>query len=344
MKAIFCRVVSLALGAAVMLVLGGCDEPNTPDVPLRPYSLAAQYFTQGIAADVEVYGNLIVVSEQMRGAVILDVSDPRALDTVFVYTVSPGGSCVHAALDPLHSYLCVFPPDLFYYSVFDYRITNQTDAQIPISLPMNGPLGQLRATAEQDTLVIWGTDETASDNFFTGSRFSRPSETSEWEFTPLNQTYVPANGRVHGFDIRADGVAAIAIDEQGIHLHRTEPFEALGSVDTPGQAHDCAWSGNLIVVADEYQMVLVDASDLMAPQVIAQFRMTSGDRLRRVAVDGPYACLMDLYDGIFVVDISHPTSPKLVQELELYDPTSVTADGGRLYVTDQGNGLVIYTR
>jgi len=345
MKHMFRGLGALLIGAMVLtLALGGCDEPNTPDVPLRPYSLAAQYFTRGTAVDVEVHGNLIAVAEKMQGAIILDVSDPRALDTVFVYTVSPGGSCAQVAFDTVHSYLCVFPMDRLYRSVFDYTIRDQVQAQIGISLGLTGPFGQMWVLSVADTLAVWGTDETPSDNFLGAMRFCRESDTSAWESCTFVPQFVPSHGRVHGFAIREDWIAAIAIEEQGIQIHRMEPFEALGSVDTPGQAYDCAWSGDLIVVADEFQMVVVDASDLMQPRVISQLRMPRADRLRRVVVDGPYACMMDLYDGIYVVDISNPSSPKLVQELELYDPTSVAASDGRLYVTDQGNGLVIYTR
>ena len=80
------------------------------------------------------------------------------------------------------------------------------------------------------------------------------------------------------------------------------------------------------------------------PQVISELRIPNADRMRRIVVDGPYACLMDEFDGVYVVDVSNPFFPQYAQLLELFDPTSIATDNNRLYVTDQGNGLVIYTR
>ncbi|MFZ5433327.1 MAG: hypothetical protein ACOZB3_06080 [Calditrichota bacterium] len=329
---------------AFAFAFNGCDEPNDPDLPRHPYTLVNQLTTQGIAKDVYMAGNLVAVAEDMYGALVLDATDPRALDTVFEYTNSPGGSCTQLALAPTLTYLCVFPQDNFFYSVFNYSIPSMVEAQIPIGLSLNGPLGDMEVTAMVDTLFIWGTDMTASDNFFTGLRYTRASDTSAWEFNPTNQSFVPSNGRVHGFDIRSDGIAAIAVEQQGVRLHRIDPFESLGLAGTPGLAYDCAWSGNYVVVADQFQVVIVDASDLMQPVVVSQVRIPNADRLRQVAVDGNYACVLDEYDGIYIVDISNPVSPQYVQLLDLYDPTAVVAGNGRVYVTDEGNGLLVYSR
>jgi hypothetical protein len=294
--------------------------------------------------DVVVEGNYIAVAEELLGATVLDASDVRALDTVFVYTASPGGSCTQVTLDLLHSYLCVFPRDNLYYSVFDFTRGSQMEAEIAIGLNFSGPLGELAVTSVPDTILFWGTDLTSSDNFFTASRFVRASDTSAWDFHDFSQSFIPTHGRVHGFDIRADGIAAIAIEQQGLQLHRLQPFERLGSVDTPGLAYDCAWYGDYVVVADQVQVVIVDASDLMNPRVVAQMRIPNADRMRGVAMDGHFACVMDIYDGVYVVDVSSPEAPVFAQEIGLFDPTSIAAGNGRLYVTDEGNGLLIYTR
>ncbi|MBU0508381.1 hypothetical protein KKH27_06045 [bacterium] len=345
MKSLFRGLGPLVLIAAMLLTLSGCDEPNTPDVPLRPYRLAAQYMTRGTAIDVEIAGNYVAVAEELLGAIVLDASDVQALDTVFVYTVSPGGSCTQVALDLLHSYLCVFPADGIYRSVFDFTYDNQWEAQVEgISLTLNGPLGEFAVTAVPDTILLWGSDISSSDNKFTAVLWFQPSDTSAWIDGAFPQLFIPAHGRVRGFDFRADGIAAIAIEQQGVQLHRLQPFERLGSVDTPGLAYDCAWYGNYVIVADQVQMVVVDASDLMNPRIVGQLRISKADRLRGVAMDGHFACLMDIYDGVYVVDVSNPTAPLFAQEIELFDPTSVAAGNGRLYVTDPGNGLLIYTR
>jgi len=361
MRTIFGWLLLLATGAIFILVLNGCDQPNEPDVPLRPYSLAGQYITHGTAMDVDAVHDTVAVADDQYGVVVLNVQNTSAPQVIFTYSSTPGNSCQLVALDPVHPYVAIFSADLnisppinpFYgqqIPIFDYTVADSagdflTPAWIHFSISFSPPLRDLQFESGEDSVWFWAADITPSDGFVIG-RMCRASDTSPWQScSPGGTSYTaPRNATMRGFGLSENGISAIALDVAGIHLQRLHPYEPLGDVDTPGIAYDCAWYGSYIMVADQFQLIVVDAHDPMNPQVVSELRIPNADRLRRIVVDGPYACLMDEFDGVYVVDVSNPLSPQYAQLLELFDPTSLATDNNRLYVTDQGNGLVIYTR
>jgi hypothetical protein len=63
-----------------------------------------------------------------------------------------------------------------------------------------------------------------------------------------------------------------------------------------------------------------------------------------VTVDGPYACVADDIEGVYIVDISNPFAPHYVQLLDMHDATAVSAANGVLYVTGPETGLSVFQR
>jgi hypothetical protein len=213
---------------------------------------------------------------------------------------------------------------------------------------VGGPMGgfTVRAvhSAEGDTMAYWWTDLTSSDWRLGSISRTRSPGASSWQVAPNCPEFRPPHGQPRGIDIRADGLLALASADAGITIYDTYGCRMKDTLDTPGIAYACAWAGDFVVIADEYRITIVDATNPESLTLAGSLDVPGASRMRKVAVDGNYAALADEYDGIYIVDISNPHAPQYVQLLSLEDPTAVAALNGRIYATDRSLGLVIYSR
>lgn len=343
------RALFTTLAALVMFLAAGCEEPNEADLPKQIYVLKTNFTTRGTATDVDVQGNFAAVGEGTFGAVVLDVSDPLNVQRVFNYNAIGAVNCQQVALDVVNDLIAVFAPvDEFYgaLAVFNFTQDSSTLSSYQTFLALSGPFGDFEAQATPDTMWIWGSDRTASDGFVAARVCFVPSRGKFDACSPGISQYLAPRGEMRGFAFReSDGVAAIALGQEGVHLRRARTSEPFATINTPAVAYDCAWYGDsIVVVADNFQVVIINAANLNAPQIIASLTIPNADRLQQVVVDGSYACVLDAFDGVYVVDVSNPRQPRYAQFLDGYDPTSLDAGPGGLYVTDEGYGLRIYAR
>ena len=114
-------------------------------------------------------------------------------------------------------------------------------------------------------------------------------------------------------------------------------------METPGAAYDVAYQDGYLYVADYFNgMTVIDASNPDSLVQVAQIRPSGASRCEKVSVSGTKAALLDTYDGIYIIDISVPSSPSAVELIALPEPTGMSFSGDRLLVTDQDLGLLIY--
>jgi hypothetical protein len=344
MTRILSRGIILATLASAALLCLSCDDANNPDLP--PYHVAATFIPTGSPQDVYAKGPIVAIAQGHFGFMVLNWRDLSRPETLYTYDISDGANCTSVVLDTLHKYVGALAAGDQHgpYLCTDY--TSDTGAYVEaMFIGLGDPISDFEVNATQDTIAFWSNDLTASDSRLKGNRFYWSASELRWRSVPNGSTeYVSGRRQLLGFGERGDGIFAIALGESGMMLFNGTTGDSLGSVDTPGIAYGCAWSGNYIVVADEYQVVIIDAANVNRPVIASTLSIPNADRLRKVAVDGSYAFALDEFDGLYVVDISNPHDPHYVQLLELYDPTSVYTDNGRVYATDLGRGVVVYTR
>jgi len=335
--------------ALAALTINGCDEPNEPDLPRKAYHLDRVIGLEGLPEDVCARGRWVAVANGTFGAAVFDVSDGAHPVRIFDYVASIYSQCTNVTLDTVHRYLAAWtdPSDVYNYQIFAFV---PGDSQPHLRLdglgtPMGGFTCRAVHSAAGDTMSFWFTDLSPTDWRMASIVRTRLSDTSAWEVmtSPCPEFRGP-HGKPHGLDIRADGMLALANEDAGLVVYNTFTCHMSDTIDTPGIAYACAWAGDYVVVADEYRVTIVDASNPDDITLAASLDIAGASRLRKVAVDGRYAALADEYDGIYVVDISNPHTPQYVQLLSLEDPTGVAALNGRIYATDQSLGLVIYSR
>jgi hypothetical protein len=326
-----------------LLALISCDEP--PDIPAQPYRLISATTTPATALDVDAEGHYVAVAASAYGGVVYDVSNLAHPVQIYRDTVDISASCRRVAIETVHNYIYT---DADATQTDSYFLMNFIDGSRPWQGDFNfsSNVDEVQMVATADSVIVFRTDYSPGDGL-QSSLICRTSDTT-WDGTACpwwDQQWSPLRPRVRGFGLSPDQqYAAVAVDDQGIHLNRVNPFESLGDTITTGVAYDCAWSGNYVYVADRYRISVVDASDPHHPFVVTSIAITGADRMARVVIDGNYAFFLDELDGIYVVDISNPLQPRHIQTLSLQEPTSLDAFDGKLFVTDAVQGLVIYSR
>ena len=128
----------------------------------------------------------------------------------------------------------------------------------------------------------------------------------------------------------------------------------LDHVFTPGIAHAIHVQGNYAYIASannspdlssEYdELQIVDISDPNHLNLVSrtEFR-TRGIAIHGIYVKGVYAYLATGAEGLYVVDISDPYRPELIQNYSLGRTSGVFAVGEYIYVTGTRGGLKIIT-
>ena len=327
----------LLLLVMTALFLVACDEPNDADIPPQPYRLVGSYSTPSPVLDISVSGNRAAVAVGYLGYDILDVTDPASLIRVDSLRMTGNGAvCQAVAIDASNSLVGSSSTDFGDPNViYDYL----RDARVS-GFGATG-VSDMNFFARQDTADFWyalsGTDIRISS-------VQLVRTDTAWYGVP-SATWSPSNGssRMEHFSIRADGILALAY-QAGIHFHNVITLESVHDFMAPGIAFDCGWSGDYLIVAAEYYLLIYNVADLHNPALVSQLEIRNADRLQRVAVDGPFAAVMDDSDGIFIVDISNVWAPKVVQSISLIEPTVVEAGDGRFYIGDEVRGMLIYAR
>ena len=109
-------------------------------------------------------------------------------------------------------------------------------------------------------------------------------------------------------------VAAVADGTGGLRLFNLKNTAApalLGSCSLPGSANGVALHGNLACVTDG-GLRLVDISSPAVPVLLGSYTDFNGGQAQGVAVCGTVAWVAAGEDGMFALDISHPSAPQLI--------------------------------
>ncbi len=340
------RVLPVLASLAALLALSGCDDPNTADIPPQPYRLISVTTPPATALDVDAEGIYAGVAASGYGPIVYDVSDLAHPVQIYRDTLALSGTCRRVAIETVHHFIYV---DTDGTQADDFYMNNFLDGTRPFisNFTFTSNVDEVITFANQDCMFVYRTDFSPGDGL--QSKLLCKTNDTTWSSTACpwwDEQWIPLRPRVRGLGLRPSdkNVIAVAVDDQGIHLHQANPPQALSDLITTGVAYDCAWTGNYIIVADRYRITVVDASDVSHPFIATSMVITNADRLAKVVIDGNYALFLDETDGVYVVDVSNPLAPKHIQSISLPEPTSLDAVDGKLFVTDGVQGLVIYAR
>jgi hypothetical protein len=152
-----------------------------------------------------------------------------------------------------------------------------------------------------------------------------------------------ASDRVQDIEV-AGSRAYMTIDMGGLHiLDISNPAapRRLGGYDTPGRAYDVQVVGNRAYVADGpgSGLKILDVGNPAAPTLLGSFHMDAYD----LQVVNDRAYVTSLFEGLYILNVADPASPKLVlQEYEFDTPAvGIQIVGNLAYVTSGNAGLRI---
>ncbi len=246
--------------------------------------------TPGVAKDVHVAGNRAYLACDGQGVQVVDISDPHApalsgsIDaTGSAQGVAAAGNLVLAALGDE-----------------GIRITNALNLEL---VPLRGSLdtpGAATGLAQSGNVVL------VAD----GAAGLQVIDVTDVAAPQLLRTVTLA-GRAVNVAV-AGNLACVAVPEYGLQLVAIDdPANAVvvGGLPIPGAVVDVAVAGihAIIAVSGSDALHVVDISAPMAPLLVGSVSW-SGD-VRAVAVDGTFAYVADVQNGLVAVDISDPSEP-----------------------------------
>lgn len=341
MRKLMCGLLSGVAFLMVMFLTAGCDDANTPDVPVQPYALAATCQGPSVITDIDASGDYVAVAYEYTGYTILDVTDFGEIRVVDTYGPHQAdASCDLVTMDAANGLVFSYlPEDVGYVS----RVRDFRSHQPVYYLNASGGTAETWFISRPDTVVIWMTDH-SGENVLKRQQIVHRSDTA-WARDPnvpeMSWALPPPD--VQGFGLSPTGAVAVAYGA-GIGFINGNPDVIASTLSLPGNSYDCAWYGNDIVVAAEYAMLIVRVDSLNALHLLRHFIIPKADRLRQVEVDGDYVLLLDEADGIYVVDVSDETAPRVVQEIPFLEPAAFDLENHTLFVGDRVQGLQIFTR
>ncbi|MBK6765884.1 MAG: hypothetical protein IPG71_06000 [bacterium] len=339
-SSLFLRAALAAFLIVALCFWSGCDDRNDADLPSVVYSLKHTIVTPGSALDCDAGANLVAIAASSAGTYVYDISNPASPVEEFHYEQLVPFYSTLVALDTVNHLVASAsspsaPGDRYpihYYVGTDRRLTFAT---------FSGPFDEMAFTSRLDTFTLWGTD--GDDGLVAGNYCHDGDSTWTRDCPTFWQGWDVDQVRMRGFDIKNQYIA-IALADYRIHIRDTELNSNVSIFLTPGDPQDCEWYGDYLMVADNLYFTIFNAANIDSPVVVTTMTIPGADRLIRVKMDEHRALLLDDADGIYVVDVSDVTNPRLLQSIPLPEPTGIAAANGRLIATDQQLGTLIYER
>ncbi|MCP4123779.1 MAG: hypothetical protein GY751_18680, partial [Bacteroidetes bacterium] len=115
----------------------------------------------------------------------------------------------------------------------------------------------------------------------------------------------------------------------------------IGSVDTPGHAHDVTVSNGIAFVADwDGGLQVIEISNSVTPEIIGS--VDTPGAASGVTVSNGMAFVADMSCGLQVIDISNPATPEVIGSVDTPDDANgVTVSDGKAFVAAHSGGLQI---
>src|SRR5262245_3518419 len=111
------------------------------------------------------------------------------------------------------------------------------------------------------------------------------------------------------------------------------------------RAHDLILEGDLVYVATEKGLTILNIADPLHPQVVSSTPSTRGNRCQGLAKKGSYVYLAAGKAGIQVIDVSDPSEPRTVANAwkggNIYD-VAVHPTGAAAYAISYGGELYVW--
>ncbi len=243
------------------------------------------------AYDVEPQGNQMIVADGDGGIKVLDITDPTGPVLM--------GEC---PIDGWSSSVTSVSNDVAILGIEDAGVAkiDISDPSSPEVVEMIVAGSGINSVSSRDSFVtvskrdstveLYKVDQSdaSTPSLYTGT-LELPDEPKAAHLTPSGHLYVAA------------GESGLRIANAG---GSSTPSE-IGFYDTPGSAYDVTVAGNYAYVADaDKGLRVINVTDPSTPVEVAFFEPEESCWFVSVSVHENYAYVLDMFYGIYVIDIS----------------------------------------
>jgi hypothetical protein len=318
--------------------------------PVNPVRLG-NYHSPAELRRMDKVGNLLYVTDYYNGVSILDVADPLRPALIGVYQTAQDGL----------NHWDIKVRDGLAYLAAGYAHLQVVDVTDPVNPVLVGT-GQFVLEYYSIGLELYGNTASLGYGFDPGSdfRFVNFDITDPHDIVPVGDTYVGSH--VFTIDTTPAGIAFAARSSNGggtlTTLDTSDVTDPFAIYDGQPGGVDLARDENLLYLANRSSdegiggLYIVDVSDPVNPvqQGYWQIPLGGNKALYGVALSGQRAFVVPNQNVLYALDVSDPTTPRLLAEAYVsYSTDHVFADGAYAYVTgdrsgaNAGNGgLVIF--
>jgi len=340
------KCVAYGLGFFTIILLAGCLRPDPIEADnLVELDLLYEINTVGWARDIAIHEDLMFVAASQAGAQIWDLGGETP---ELVYQEDFGSDDLELIrYDARNRLLLASDRTIVHYRAMDSTNIGLDSAYYdnpsafldPRQLS-DGNTQDFTFTSQDSQLVIYLTDRDFSDGlkriFLT---FSEESTFGGQYWSPEGHKLV--NGHMRGLDMQ-DDLVAVTIEELGIALFQVSPstIDTLAFADTPGEALETIFSGDRLLVANNWgglQIFDWDGSSLESLSIL-----DFDENVEHISIWGDAVILSCGLDECYIVDLTDPADPQVDQFIESGYCYRSTVDGDRVYMATR-DGVKVYS-
>lgn len=329
------------IGLVAVSLLMSCGKPNDPEsiAPIPPidksggYKIIDTIISYGYAQDVLKKDNLLYISQGEGGLMIVDVTDPIQPEMVSVTTQYLQGYSNRLAMQDSILYISAGTNGTF--------VVDVSDPFAPYRVEVSSPFKPARVVHVFNSYLF----TSVSENGVKISEISYPSE-------PDPRGSISTPGYAYGMATTADSnYLMVACGEMGLSIYDISkmkmgfgPFKQVGWCDTPGYAEEVAIDDErslALLTCGTAGLQIIDYSDTTNIH-ISGFYDGSG-YFKSLIYKNQRVFIAAELSGLQVVDVSNPTTPKLIGEVDTDFAWALDMDDKNIYVADDKEGVIVFS-
>ena len=326
------------IGILFITILIGCGERKSPLQPGGYYRLVGEIQTPGWAKDVCALNDTAYVADNEGGIAVIDIRN--VTNPVYIESWATLAPVKIIKVAPLNRLILTYEDEAGSATLDKLRMYS-VDFNVQVAEAFDTGLTGFKYVEGTETIWIYETD---SNDGFAGDFYQKYDSTTWFREDAINSA-PPPMGICKELDLNGPTNGFVALDERGVLAFEivADTLVWLGGIDTPGAAYDLVYQDGYLYVADYFNgLAIINATNPDSLVLVSQIRPSGSSRCEKVIVQGTVAALLDTYDGIYVIDVSVPSSPSIIDFIALPEPTGLAFDGDRLLVTDEDQGLLIF--
>jgi WD40 repeat protein len=327
------------------MALTGCaDSPTEPSLSnnvLFAFQLIDKSPTLGWTRDVWVDEDTAYVADDEQGVTIWNV-DPAAPQPVNVGSI-PGKAVGLVAFSPVTRILMVQG----FAQAGGISLYDMTRGRSLSALGSGGASDLDFLEPAPDTLILAEVDTDAD-----GCQFLLFYKDSSLGYSWFDRrgAFIPSAGKLRAplldrqYAYLAHGQHGLTILSYSFATGNLQ-VNIVSNLKTPGMARDLSFNrakDHLFVADHQSGLQIIDITDKVHPRIVGSIKPPNVDDVLKVVSLGDTALFIEQYNGVYAVDCSNPTAPRLIAWYDTPDPQniSVRESDRTVFLADLSEGLL----